>query len=122
MSRSSCLFVLRDYGGRTNRHPRIGYIVDSKNFLRPVYGVAGAFTLALRSKTMSSPLPSRAETLVVKKDVELLVDEERFEAPQGPDRSSIRRKGELREIFFPDDGDAMDLARWRVRRKLRAPA
>ncbi|HYI95226.1 MAG TPA: hypothetical protein VEX68_16920 [Bryobacteraceae bacterium] len=102
--------------------PRIGFIVDSKNFLRPVSGVAGAFTIgpAVEENVVSAAFSGK--TLVVKKDVELLVNEERFEAPQGPIEVRFEAKGLLREIFFPDSSKLWTWKNGKFEESFGAPA
>jgi hypothetical protein len=82
--------------------PRIGYIVDFKHSLRPVSGVAGAFTIGPTVQEDVIAAAFSGKTLVVKKDAELLVNEERFDAPQGPIEVRFGAKGQLKEIFFLD--------------------
>ncbi len=102
MLRSFLFFVFVITAAAQIDTPRIGYIVDSKSFLRPVSGVAGAFTVGSPVENDVISAAFSGKTLVIKKDVELLVNEERFEAPQGRIEVRFGSKGELREIFFPD--------------------
>src|SRR5687767_6959324 len=101
MLRSFLFFVFVITAAAQIDTPRIGYIVDSKNFLRPVSGVAGAFTVGAPIENDVISAAFSGKTLVIKKDVELLVNEERFESPHGRIEVRFGAKGELREIFFP---------------------
>lgn len=85
-------------------HPRAGYIVDRKGALRPIEGVAGAFTVgaAIDRDVVSASFSGK--TLIVKKDRSLLVDGKSFDAPSGPAAVTFLPDGRLREVFFPEPG------------------
>jgi hypothetical protein len=104
MSRRFCLFLLAAVALADIAPPRIGYIVDRSGSLRPINGVAGAFTIgdAIEKEVVSAAFSGR--TLVVKKDHELIVDGKAFEAPAGSAVVKFDSKGLLEQVFFPNDG------------------
>jgi hypothetical protein len=85
--------------------PRIGYIIDRKGSLRPVEGVAGAFVLgpAVDSDIVSAAFSGKS--LVIKKDRELIVDGETFEAPGGAVIVTFTSRGLVNEVFFQEAND-----------------
>jgi hypothetical protein len=82
--------------------PRVGYIVDPHGALRPVTGVAGAFKVGAPIEKDVISAAFSGKTLVVKKDRELLMYGERFDAPQGRIEVRFSSKGDLTEVFFPE--------------------
>src|SRR4051812_14685151 len=101
MTRRLYLFLLAGAAYGDIATPRLGYIVDRSGLLRPVNGVAGAFTVgdAIEKDVLSAAYSGK--TLVVKKDRELLVNGEAFEAPAGPAVITFDSKGLLTQVFFP---------------------
>lgn len=104
MTRRFCLFFLTAIAFADIASPRIGYIVDRSGSLRPVNGVAGAFTIgdAIEKNVVSAAYSGK--TLVVKRDRELIVNGKTFEAPSGPVVVTFDSKGLLGQVFFASDG------------------
>jgi hypothetical protein len=105
MTRRFCIFLLAGAAGAQLLRPRIGYIVDRKGSLRPVDGVAGAFTLGTAIDQDVLCAAYSGKSLVIKKDRELLVDGITFEAGTGPVVVTFTRQGALHEVFFSETGD-----------------
>jgi len=105
MTRRFCLFLLAGAAGAQLVRPRIGYIIDRKGSLRPVEGVAGAFVLgpAVDSDIVSAAFSGKS--LVIKKDRELIVDGETFEAPGGAVIVTFTSRGLVNEVFFQEAND-----------------
>jgi hypothetical protein len=82
----------------------VGYVVDDKNGLRRVFGVAGAFTIGPVIEEGVASAAFSGASLVLKKDAALLVDGRRFDAPGGPAVVNFDASGRVSEVFFPDAG------------------
>jgi hypothetical protein len=102
MTRRYLLFALAVAATAQVAPPRAGYIVDRSGSLRPVYGVAGAFTLGPPILTEVIAAAYSGKSLVVKLDRELLIDDKRFEAPAGDAVVTFDSRGRASEIYFPE--------------------
>jgi hypothetical protein len=101
MTRRSCLFLLGGAAAAQIVTPRIGYIVDRENCLRAIEGVAGAFSMsAILERDVLSAAFSGA-SLVVKTAHELRIDDQTFDAPDGPAAVMFNDLGHVVEVFFP---------------------
>ena len=104
MTRRSFLSLIAVAAYAQIDQPKCGYIVDRKGNLRILQGVPGAFTLG---KVVQQAVVSAAysgKSLIVKKEDELVVDGQRFDAPAGPIEVAFDPNGRPMEIFFPNTG------------------
>src|SRR3954454_1655439 len=102
MTRRYCLFLLSAAACAEIARPKVGYIVDRSGALRPVEGVAGAFTLGPPIDRDVISVAFSGKTLGVKKDPQLIVDGKPFESPVGPAVISFTSTGCLKDVFFPE--------------------
>src|SRR3954447_13869776 len=121
MTRRFCMFLLAGAAGAQLQRPRIGYIVDRKGSLRPVEGVAGAFVLgpAVDSDIVSAAFSGKS--LVIKKDRELIVDGETFEAPVGAVIVTFTSHGLVNEVFFQEANELWRRSGGKFERSSAAP-
>jgi hypothetical protein len=85
--------------------PLAGYVVDREGALRPVHGLAGAFTLGNSIEHGVISADYSGKSLVVKTEGELIIDGERYGAPTGRARAAFDAHGRVSIIFFPDTGN-----------------
>lgn len=104
MTRRLFLFTIAIAAAAQVSPPRVGFLLDRRGALRPVYGVAGAFTLGQATEQNVVSAAYSGKQLVLKMATELVVDEQRFPAPEGRAVVTFDPKGQVREIFFPDRG------------------
>ena len=105
MTRRFCLFVLSGAAVAQIRTPRLGYVVDPAGHLRPVDGVAGAFSVGAPAEPCVISAAYSGTTLVVKKKSELLLNGESFPAPSGPATIAFHPNGDLSELYLPEEGE-----------------
>ena len=104
MTRRFCLLLLSGAAAAQIAKPRIGFLVDRERCLRPVEGVAGAFTVGpvLDSDVLSAAFSGK--TLVIKKADHVRVNDWTFDAPGGPITVVFDRTGNVSEIYFREAG------------------
>ena len=116
MTRRYCLFLLGAAALAQIARPRVGYIVDRSGALRPVEGVAGAFTLGPPIDHDVFSVAFSGKTLVIKKDHELIVDGKPFEAPVRPGGRLVHIDRSGKRCVLPRSQAAVDSGRRQVRR------
>ena len=104
MTRRYCLFLVSAAALAQIARPRVGYNGDRSGALRPVEGVAGAFTLGPPIDHNVVSVAFSGKTLVIKKERQLIVDGKPFESPGGPAVISFTSTGHLKDVFFPEVG------------------
>ena len=104
MTRRTWMFLVSGAAAAQIAPAHIGYVVDEKNALRRVFGVAGAFTVGPVIEEGVVSAAFSGSSLVLKKEASLLVDGRPFDAPAGSAVVTFDAAGRVSEVFFPDAG------------------
>lgn len=104
MTRRAWLFLAAAVAGAQILRPQLGYIVDRRGDLRPIEGIAGAFTMGVAVDHNVISAAYSGKSLAVKKERELIVNGTTFEAPSGPAKFAFTSAGSLHRVFYPDAG------------------
>jgi hypothetical protein len=104
MTRRAWLFLVAAVAGAQIVRPKVGYIVDRNGGLRPIEGVAGAFTIGAAVDHNVISAAYSGKSLAVKKERELIVNGKTYEAPSGPAKFAFTSAGNVHRVFYPDTG------------------